>query len=246
MGYNLPQDHKKTSATVYPTTGQPSRRRPPPCSDGSLPVIDENNKSRISSCLEASAVCCLILYFSLFSVGKIADSLSTYSPHPEVASAVVAVKQMNNGSRLTADWAFTLRLNNDNCYEAVVVHRVEASVSHADSPDQVLASTTQSGSLNGPDGSTGLLNLAIHLGAEEADVGGSVADAISKEIENKDGRLRFTASILVWVRTTPYFFPYRYYLARISCEPFWIRSSNIIGWSEDNYDDYRTNCHSHV
>ncbi|CAL1357718.1 unnamed protein product [Linum trigynum] len=134
-------------------------------------------------------------------------------------------------------------------YYAVYPYRVEASVyHHADGGEgpardrHVLASTHQFAGLS-VDPKVDDLTFFIQLGAEGADVGENVTAAIYRDLaELEQNRLRFRAVILVWVRIEPYNFRSRYYLARISCDPFWTGSASIAGKSLDD----NKKCQVHV
>ncbi|CAL1357720.1 unnamed protein product [Linum trigynum] len=239
----LPQHHQKKSkyadaAIVFPTATNPPT--PPAASDE---LNDKKPQSKLTECL---TVCCFaaILFFLFGGVITTAfmtyGQLAPYSPSADVVSAFVSVNNDTNGpktGRLTANWAFTLNLRNalfcDSC-QGVYPYQVEASVYYHGGEDgggHMLASTHQFSGLT-VDPSRDDPTFLIELGAEEADVGESVVAAIFKDVaELEQNRLRFRAVVLVWVRVKPSNLRSRYYLARISCDPFWTGSAGIAGKS---------------
>ncbi|CAI0388358.1 unnamed protein product [Linum tenue] len=161
------------------------------------------------------------------------QGLRPYAPRADVVSAFVSVRNGTTSDRLTANWAVTLRLDSSQAYP----HRVVALVFHdsgksdgAAGAQRLLASTRRFSGIKilDPQRDDGIVTFAIQLRAEEADVGEHVVDSISKDLM-AGNRLRFRVVVLVWVRLELEFNGDRYYLARISCDPFWIESSSIAG-----------------
>ncbi|CAI0386900.1 unnamed protein product [Linum tenue] len=249
----LPQHHEKKSkyadaaTIVVPTATDPPT---PPAASDAL-----NNKKPQSELAECLTGCCVVAIFFALVGGVITTAFMTYghlapySPSADVVSAFVSVNNDTNGpktGRLTANWAFTLNLNNalfcDYC-QGVYPYQVEASVYYHGGEDgggHMLASTHQ---FSGLTVDPSLETFLIQLGAEEADVGESVVAAIFKDVaELEQNRLRFRAVVLVWVRVKPNNLRSRYYLVRISCDPFWTGSAGIVGKSHED----RKKCQVHV
>ncbi|CAL1357719.1 unnamed protein product [Linum trigynum] len=178
---------------------------------------------------------------SSYPVFPLLQGLQPYAPRADVVSAFVSVRNGTTSSnRLTANWAITLQLDSSQAYP----HRAVALVFHAGGGDdsgrksdigaagaqRLLASTRRFSGIKILDRQRddGIVTFAIQLRAEEADVGERVAASISKDLM-AGNRLRFRVLVLVWVRLEMEFNGDRYYLARISCDPFWIESSSIAG-----------------
>ncbi|CAL1392186.1 unnamed protein product [Linum trigynum] len=264
----LPQHHddKSTYAVVDPTTTNDPT--PPPLSpvpDDSLPAaVDPNNKTKsFVHCLPSWEAALLVFLVVLIFIGVPAmvityGQLRPYSPHADVVSAFVSVSNTNNNSSgltgtaggrlLTTNWVIVLHLKNyvGDCCPSLHLYRIQASLFRADG-HRPLASTRQFTTRNidnavhdGHD-----MTFSIQFKAEGVDVGKHV---VAAGIPGRDygtrTTLRFKVVILVWARLKPQALPARYYLARISCDPFWIGSSNI-GISTIS-SDHKESCHTHV
>ncbi|CAI0454122.1 unnamed protein product [Linum tenue] len=262
----LPQHHikKPTYAAAGVVFPKPTDDPPPPPSLPPSPPVDNDDPNSHKPepefecsprCLRVTAVLGVLLLIGIPIYYVIEDQLAPYSPKANVVSAFVSIKKSNTSNgpaagRLTANWAFTLHLDNSlPCCQAVYPYRVEASVYHqADGGGgpardrRVLASTRQFAGLS-VDPKVDDLTFFIQLGADGADVGENVTAAVYRDLaELEQNRLRFRAVILVWVRIEPYNFGSRYYLARISCDPFWTGSASIAGKSLDDNKE----CQVHV
>ncbi|CAI0453953.1 unnamed protein product, partial [Linum tenue] len=259
----LPQHHndKSTSAVVDPTTTNDPPPPPPPPSpvpDDSLPAaVDPNNKteSKVHSSLPPWEVALLLfllalLFFGIPITDMIYDQLPPYSPIADVVSAFVSVSNTNNNDSdtsgltggtagrvlSTTNWAIVLRLDSNigDCCPSLHLYRIQASLFHADGDHhRPLASTRRFTGLNMDNAAREGRDVTFSI---QFRAGGGVLDGT-------EPTLRFKVVVLVWARLKPEAFPARYYLARISCDPFWIGSSNI---EISTISSDHKKCHVHV
>ncbi|CAL1357722.1 unnamed protein product [Linum trigynum] len=246
----LPQHHndKSTSAVVDPTTTNDSPPPPPSTvpEDNQPAAVDPNNKieSEVHSCLPHWEVVLFLFLIGLVCIGvPIMVSNNTNNSNSSGLTTGSAA-----GRLLTANWVIVLHLDNNvgDCCPSLHLYRIQASLFHADDGHRPLATTRRFTTLNidnaAHDGSdvTFSIQLRAEGGVDVAKL--HVVDAISQDY-GTEPTLRFKSVILVWARLQPNLFPARYYLARISCNPFWIGSSNI-GMSTISSDHKK--CHVHV
>ncbi|CAI0454119.1 unnamed protein product [Linum tenue] len=251
----LPQHHndKSTSAVVDPTTTKDPPPPPPPSPvpDDSLPAaVDPNNKteSKAHSSLAPWEVALLLFLLTLLFLGvpitdMIYDQSQPYSPRADVVSAFVSVSNTTSGltggtaGRVlsTTNWVLVLHLDSyiGDCCQSLHLYRIQASLFHADGDHRPLASTRRFTGLN-------MDNAA----REGRDVTFSIQfRAEGGVLDGTEPTLRFKVVVLVWARLKPQTFPARYYLARISCDPVWIGSSNI---EISTISSDHKKCHVHV
>ncbi|CAI0386899.1 unnamed protein product [Linum tenue] len=223
----LPQANSPSAADVdaITTTDPP----PPP-----LPAVKLAGPKLIEFAIVALVF--LLFFGGMWTVMSI-NASKPYSPSADVVSAFVSIKNnISNigpagmGRLLTANWAVTLDLDHSIfCCREAHLYQVEASVFHsAENRQYLLASTRRFYGSTADPKMEGSAALSIYLRAEQADVGEHVVAAISREVAAGGGnRLRFQILALVWVWVENDISQNRYYLARISCDPFWVGSPSI-------------------